>query len=105
MNATAVELDAGVEERVNALIEGGRPADCVDLSDVESLVEEMNLSDEQAQLIHDRIESAGLTVEDDCGRREVESSGYKNGELAEQTTDALQLFFNEMRRYPLLSKE
>src|SRR6185295_7466008 len=30
---------------------------------------------------------------------------YRNGDLAETTTDALQLFFNEMRRYPLLSKE
>src|SRR6185295_9482 len=30
---------------------------------------------------------------------------YRNGDLAEQTTDALQLFFNEMRKYPLLSKE
>ena len=105
MNATAVELDPGVEERVNALIEGGRPANCVDLSDVESLVEEMNLSDEEDELIHDRIESAGLAIEDDCGRRQAENAGYRNGELAEQTTDALQLFFNEMRRYPLLTKE
>jgi RNA polymerase primary sigma factor len=105
MNATAVELDPAVEERVSALIEGGRPADCVDLSDVESLVEEMNLSDEEAELRHERIESAGLTVADDCGRRQAENSGYRNGELAEQTTDALQLFFNEMRRYPLLTKE
>ena len=105
MNTTAVELDPAVEERVNGLIEKGRPAECVDLSDVESLVEEMNLSDEEAEFIHERIEAAGISLEDDCGHRQAENAGYRNGELAEQTTDALQLFFNEMRRYPLLTKE
>ncbi len=105
MNPTAVELDPGVEERVNALIEGGRAADCVDLSDVDSLVQEMGLSDEEEQAVHERIGSAGLSIEDDCGKDAAEPAGYRNGELAEQTTDALQLFFNEMRRYPLLTKE
>jgi RNA polymerase primary sigma factor len=104
-NTTAVELDPGVEERVAALIEGGRPADCVELSEVDSLVQEMNLSDEEEQAVHERIEAAGLSVEDDCGREADEPAGYRNPELAEQTTDALQLFFNEMRRYPLLTKE
>ena len=105
MNPTAVELDPGVEERIAALIEAGRPVDCVDLSEVDSLVQEMNLSDEEAELVQQRIESAGLSLEDDCGKQAAEPAGYRNGDLAETTTDALQLFFNEMRRYPLLSKE
>ena len=105
MNPTAVVLDPGVEERVAALIESGRPADCVELSEVDSLVQETNLSDEEAELVHERIEAAGLAIEDDCGRQAAEPAAYRNGELAETTTDALQLFFNEMRRYPLLSKE
>jgi RNA polymerase primary sigma factor len=104
MNPTAVELDPGVEERVAALIEGGRVADCVELSEVDSLVQDMGLSDEHAEQVHERIEAAGLSIEDDCGRQ-AEQAGYRNGELAEATTDALQLFFNEMRRYPLLSKD
>src|SRR6185312_4268550 len=65
----------------------------------------MNLSDEEAELVQQRIESAGLSLEDDCGKQAAEPAGYRNGDLAETTTDALQLFFNEMRRYPLLSKE
>jgi RNA polymerase primary sigma factor len=105
MNPTAVELDPGVEERIAALIEGGRSADCVDLSEVDSLVQEMNLSDEEEQAVHERIEAAGLSIEDDCGKQAEEPAGYRNGELAEQTTDALQLFFNEMRKYPLLTKD
>jgi RNA polymerase sigma factor, sigma-70 family len=105
MNPTAVELDPGVEERIAALIEAGRPADCVDLSEVDSLVQEMNLSDEEEELVHERIEAAGLSIEDDCGKQAAEPAGYRNPELAETTTDALQLFFNEMRKYPLLTKE
>jgi RNA polymerase primary sigma factor len=105
MNPTAVELETGVEERVAALIEAGRPLDCVDLSEVDSLAQEMNLSDEETELVQQRIENAGLALEDDCGKQAAEPAGYRNGDLAETTTDALQLFFNEMRRYPLLSKE
>jgi RNA polymerase primary sigma factor len=105
MNPTAVELDPGVEQRVAALIEAGRADDCVDLSEVDSLVQEMNLSDEEAELVQQRIEGAGLSLEDDCGKQAAEPANYRNGDLAETTTDALQLFFNEMRRYPLLTKE
>ena len=105
MNPTAVELDPGVEERVAALIEAGRADDCVDLSEVDSLVQEMNLSDEEAELVQQRIEGAGLSLEDDCCKQAAEPASYRNGDLAETTTDALQLFFNEMRRYPLLTKE
>jgi len=100
MNPTAVELDPGVEERVAALIQSGRPAECVDLSEVDSLVQETSLTDEEEQAVHERIEAAGLSIEDDCGKDAEEPAGYRNVELAEQTTDALQLFFNEMRKYP-----
>jgi RNA polymerase primary sigma factor len=107
MNPTAVELDPGVEERVAAMIEvgRGRPDECVDLSEVDSLAQEMNLSDEEEQQVHERIEAAGLSIDDDCGRHVPEPASYRNPELAESTTDALQLFFNEMRRYPLLTKD
>jgi RNA polymerase primary sigma factor len=104
MNQTTVELEPVVEERVAALIEAGRPADCVELSEVDALVQELGLSDDQAELIHERIEATGLSIEDDCGRA-AEQAGYRNEELAVTTTDALQLFFNELRKYPLLTKE
>ena len=61
-------------------------------------------SDEEADAIHERFESAGMALRDDCGQ-EAEQAGYRNPELAETTTDALQLFFNELSRHPLLSRE
>jgi RNA polymerase primary sigma factor len=103
-NEITVELDPSVEERVGAMIEAGRPADCVELSEVDALVQDLGLSDEQAELVHERIEASGLAIEDDCGQ-DAEQDGYTNGELAVQTTDALQLFFNELRKHPLLTRE
>src|SRR5687767_12258203 len=100
----STELDQEVIDRVDALIEGGRDRNCVELSEVDNLAQEAGLTDEQAEQLHERIEAAGLPLEDDCGKA-AEQGGYKNGELAEQTTDALQLFFNELRKYPLLTKE
>jgi RNA polymerase primary sigma factor len=102
-NAT-VDLDRNVTERVSALIEAGRERDCVELSEVDGVVQEFDLDDEQESKVHEQIESAGLAIRDDCGQQ-AEQAGYRNGELAETTTDALQLFFNEMRKYPLLTKE
>jgi len=100
----SVELEQEVEDRLAALIEGGRDRNCVELSEVDNLAQDAGLTNEQAEQLHERIEAAGLSLEDDCGKA-AEQGGYRNGELAEQTTDALQLFFNELRKYPLLSKE
>jgi len=103
MEATAVELDPQVAERVDALIEAGRERDCVELSEVDKLVQELGLSDVDGEAIHERVEAAGLALRDDCGQ-DARQAGYRNPELAETTTDALQLFFNELRRHPLLSR-
>src|SRR5262249_24390597 len=102
-NAT-VDLDRSVTERVAALIEAGRGGGFVELSGGGLLVQGQGLSDGQADQVHAQIESEGLAIRDDCGQK-AEQAGYRNGDLAETTTDALQLFFNEMRKYPLLTKE
>jgi RNA polymerase primary sigma factor len=51
------------------------------------------------------LEAHGIDLGDDCGRSNVEPTTFRNGELAAATTDALQLFLNEIRRYPLLTAE
>ena len=38
-----------------------------------------------------------------AGAQGIEPTSFRNGELAAATTDALQLFLNEIRRYPLLT--
>ncbi len=95
----APEADA----RIEALIGRGEEEGCVNLSELSELVQELDLDDDAAQALEDRLESRGIDVTDDCGRDGIEETRVSNGAVAAETTDALQLFLNEIRRYPLLS--
>jgi RNA polymerase primary sigma factor len=87
------------------LARGEERGGCVTLSELEELGQALELSDEDVESLEVQVEAAGMDISDDCGREGVEPTMYRNGELAAATTDALQLFLNEIRRYPLLSKE
>src|SRR5215212_7310314 len=78
---------------------------CVTLSEVDELAQALELSEEETVALEAQVEQLGIDISDDCGRDGVEPTHYRNGELAAATTDALQLFLNEIRRYPLLTKE
>src|SRR5262245_1751777 len=90
---------------VAALLEQGERDGCLDLSEVEALAEALELSDEEMGALCDELERRGIDVGDDCVRSDVEHAAYSNGELASATTDSLQLFLNEIGRYPLLTAE
>src|SRR5207249_2698540 len=92
-------------ERIQDLIARGEQEGCVELSDLSELVQELGLDENEAQELHDRIEAGGVKVSDDCGRNGIVATSYRNDGLAASTTDALQLFLNEARRYPLLTAD
>ena len=91
--------------RVQALIERGEEEGCVNLSELADLTQQLDLDDDAATELHYELERRGIDVSDDCGRRHDEPLKVRNDELADITTDALQLFLNEVRRYPLLSAQ
>ena len=95
------------DDRIEQLIDAAeaRGVSCVNLSELSEIVAELDFDDEQAQAAHERIEARGLEISDDCGRATTEPTKIVNGELATATTDALQLFLNEVRRHPLLSAD
>ena len=95
--------EAAARPELTALISRGEEAGCVNLSEFDELVQALDLNDEEAEGLHGQMESLGIELTDDCGRQGVEPTRYQNGELAGTTTDALQLFLNEIRRYPLLT--
>jgi RNA polymerase primary sigma factor len=99
------ENGQSLDQRLVRLLDRGEEQGCVNLSELSELVQELELDDEQAQELHDRIDASGLAVSDDCGRSRVEQTSYANGDLATTTTDALQLFLNEVSRHPLLTAE
>jgi RNA polymerase primary sigma factor len=86
-----------------SLIARGTETLCINLSELEEQVEA--LSDEETAAVYEQIDAAGIDLADDCGRVGVGQTNFKPDELAGTTTDALQLFLNELRRFPLLSKE
>jgi RNA polymerase primary sigma factor len=85
------------------LVGRGEERGCVNLSELDELAQTLDLLGDDVDLIEELLESRGIDISDDCGRAGVEPPGYRPGELATATTDALQLFLNEIRRYPLLS--
>src|SRR3989440_714825 len=78
---------------------------CVDLSELSDVAQDAELSEEDAQALQDMLEERGIDVRDDCGRERVEQTAYVNDDLAQRTTDAMSLFLQEVRRYPLLTRE
>jgi RNA polymerase primary sigma factor len=93
------------EAKIDALIARGEEESCINLSELDGLVQELDLGEEEAERLHERIESRGIELSDDCGREGVQPTRYQNGDLAGTTTDALQLFLNEVRRHPLLTPD
>ena len=75
----------------------------MNLSEFDELVQALELMDDDVEALESFLEAQGIDIGDDCGRTGVEPTTFRNGELAAATTDALQLFLNEIRRYPLLT--
>ncbi|HEY6583865.1 MAG TPA: sigma-70 family RNA polymerase sigma factor [Gaiellaceae bacterium] len=90
---------------IHALVELGEREGCVDLSEVSRVVETAELDEDEAERLYEDLQQRGIELTDDCGRSEVPDSTYVNGDLVESTTDALQLFLNEMGRYKLLTAD
>src|SRR5919204_5670231 len=91
--------------RIEALVERGEEEGCINLSEFGDLIQELELTEEQAAELQEEIERRGIELSDDCGREQHEPLRVANDELAGITTDALQLFLNEVRRHPLLTAE
>ena len=92
-----------LQTRIDRLIQHGDDEDCVNLSQLTELAQELELEDDEAGEIQETLEARGVRVSDDCGRTDAEPTHYSNTDLAGITTDALQIFLNEIRRYPLLT--
>ncbi|MBD0290144.1 MAG: sigma-70 family RNA polymerase sigma factor [Thermoleophilia bacterium] len=92
------------EAQLEALVDRGEEQGCVNLTEFTQLVHALELDEDGVDGLYERLDERGIDVTDDCGREAVDST-YVNGELAVSTTDALQLFLNEVGRYPLLTAQ
>src|SRR5919107_1056557 len=96
-------IDTDVQARLDGLVAQGETKGCVNLSELSDLMQEAGLDDEDQNDLHERLEAQGVALTDDCGHADVVNLRYANDSVAVVTTDALQMFLNELRQYPLLS--
>src|SRR5918992_2112941 len=96
---------SAAEPQVEELIERGSAEGCVELSELSEVAQSLGLDEEAMSDLHEQLAERGIDVTDDCGRRTREPSTYRNGDLSASTVNATQLFFNEISRHPLLTKE
>ena len=94
-----------MDEAYAMLLERIGDEECVELSEIDRVVEELSLGPEEVESTYRQLEQRGIAVVDDCSREDARDGTYVNGDLSVATTDALQLFLNEMARYPLLTAE
>ena len=92
-------------DRLTALIDQAEEQGCVNLSQFNELVQELELDDEELSHVYDDLGERGIELMDDCGVVKDDDTVFVNGDLAHATTDALQLFLNEAGRYKLLTAE
>jgi RNA polymerase primary sigma factor len=92
-----------METQVEALLSHGEEHGCIEYSEVDEVAQTLDLEDDDVQELYEEIERRGIELKDDCARQAAPHATYVNGDLAQATTDALQLFLNEIGRYPLLT--
>src|SRR4026208_201464 len=92
-------------EQIQALFARGEEEGCVNLSHLNELVAEHDMTDDEVARLYEELEGRHIELADDCGRASEDDSTYVNGDLAIATTDALQLFLNEAGRWPPLTQE
>ena len=96
-------VDHQTPPRIEALLDRVEETDAhgLNLSQVTEILQELELDDDEVQAVHEDIESRGVELAEEHPRITLESARVE--EVAGATTDALQLFLNEIRKYPLLS--
>jgi RNA polymerase primary sigma factor len=92
-----------VHVEVTQLLARGDEEGSLPLSEVERLVDELDLDEEEVEALYAEIDARRITLRDDAGRERPPGPRYENGELAAATVDSLQLFLNEIARHPLLT--
>jgi RNA polymerase primary sigma factor len=91
------------EPELERLFASGEETGELSLSEIQRVAEEVGLDDDEVEALYREADARGIDVRDDAGRAVRAEPSWRNGELATATTDALQLFLNELGRWPLLT--
>jgi RNA polymerase primary sigma factor len=86
-----------------ALIDRGEERGCVDLKEVDELVQALELEDEDLAALYEQLHARHIELRDDCTRADAPEAPIDDAAFATVTTDTLQLFLNEIGRHRLLT--
>jgi RNA polymerase primary sigma factor len=98
MSAASDALDGAFA----ALIDRGEELGCLNYSEVDELVQALELDDADVGRLMEALDARHVELRDDCGR-DVPATAVDDAALAATTTDTLQLFLNEIGRHRLLT--
>ncbi|HVA30551.1 MAG TPA: sigma-70 family RNA polymerase sigma factor [Gaiellaceae bacterium] len=90
-------------EQLRALLEHGEEVGCVNMTAFTTLVQDLELEEDDVAALYERLDEHGIELSDDCGLPDLDATTYANPQVAAMTSDSLQLFLNEAGRYPLLT--
>jgi RNA polymerase primary sigma factor len=96
---------ADLSQRTEPLLQRAEERGCINLSEFNEFVQAEELEDEELEALYDELERRQIDLTDDCARDDAKDATYVNGDLAVATTDALQMFLNEIGRHPLLTAQ
>src|SRR4051812_24066344 len=85
------------------LLDHGEEHGCVNMTDLHQIVTRLELEEDEVETLYEQLDKHGIELTDDCSRVVEPSVEYTNALMAGATADALQLFLNEIGRYPLLT--
>src|SRR5581483_9343929 len=91
------------QDPIELLVEHGEEHGCVNMTELYEVVNRLELDEEETEALLARLQERGIEVTDDCSRVHEGDVSYTNELLAGMTSDTLQLFLNEIGRYPLLT--
>ncbi|HSC51834.1 MAG TPA: sigma-70 family RNA polymerase sigma factor [Gaiellaceae bacterium] len=93
----------GSRQLIDRLLERGADDGFLWVSELERLVEELELGEDEVAELYQELDRERIPLRDDAGRRRTVVARQEHGELTPATTSSLQLFLNEIGRYPLLT--
>jgi RNA polymerase primary sigma factor len=85
-----------------AMLDRGEQRGCLDFSEIEELIGSLDLEEEEIGALYEQIDTRRIELRDDCGR-DIPAQPLDGAQLTSATTDALQLFLNEIGRHRLLT--
>jgi RNA polymerase primary sigma factor len=95
--------EADTSRAIETLLERAADEGCVELSDLAAAAEDLGLDEERLESVYAEAQRRGIDVTDNCGRGGAAT--FTPDEVADATSDSLQIFLRDISQRRLLTAE